>query len=290
MLLESVGEGTSVGVASRLPRAVGLRWFLGLSEAAGTVPGFEPRSDRLTPSAAHAGVRTDASARVSIACHELAGVVEIHDPRLFRPGHEIFCRALAQAAVENFQAWRADIDLNSSMCRLAFNPGEFDRAELARRTAAAVKAAIPALHEKPRGVARESSPLFDLALASGSLTMAVVGAVLPGIPSLPFLVLSLRHAARLSPQFYRFLRRQTWAAALLDHVENSESVRLLDGRCLPKILLVSAFATAVLLMVHPPLPVVMALECGVMAIVCFREAKALQDGRKVALGPNQSLA
>jgi uncharacterized membrane protein YbaN (DUF454 family) len=166
---------------------------------------------------------------------------------------------------------------------LVFNAGEFDRAELARRAAAAVTAATPALRDQPRGAAREASPLVELALAGGSLTMAVAGAVLPGIPSLPFLLLTVRHAARLSPQFDQFLRRQSWASALIEHVENAGGLFRFDGRCLPKALLLTLFAAAVLLILHPPLPVVMALELGVMAVVCFRGAASGQDVRRVAL-------
>lgn len=128
----------------------------------------------------------------------LGGLVEIRDPRLFRPGREAFCRELARSAVENLQARRVDIDLTSSICRLEFDPGEFDRAELASRAAAAVTAATPALNEPPRGPARNATPLVDLALAGGSLTLAVAGAVLPGIPSLPFLVLAAARSAAVA--------------------------------------------------------------------------------------------
>jgi uncharacterized membrane protein YbaN (DUF454 family) len=251
------------------------------------VPGITPAADLILelgpPEPASDAGRLEVRPGVWVECHEQSGIVEIHDPRLFRPGRESFCRALAQSAVEDLQARGVEIALDSSTCRLAFNPGEFDRAELARRAAAAVTAATPALREQPLGAVRDASSLVDLALAGGSLTMAVAGAVLPGIPSLPFLMLTVRHAARLSPQFDQFLRRQSWASALLDHVENSGSLLRLDARCLPQVLLFTVFAAAVFLILHPPLPVVMALELGVMAVVCFRGAASGQDVRRVAL-------
>jgi uncharacterized membrane protein YbaN (DUF454 family) len=265
-----------------------------------------------------------------VECHEQSGVVEIHDPRLFRRGREAFCRALAQAAVEDLQARRVEIVLNSSTCRLAFNPGEFDRAELARRAAAAVTAATPAmrdragtphharagwtkltalatdagisfaqqpsdhpgwsavapiraLHEQPPAAAPDASPLFDLALVGGSLTMAVAGVILPGIPSLPFLLLAARHAVRLSPKLDRLLRSRAWSAAILRRAEASGGLLRLDRRSLLKTLAITVLAMVVLLIVHPPLPVVMALEIVVLAFDCFREMGWLR-GREFALG------
>ena len=82
-----------------------------------------------------------------VACCERSGVVEIHDPRLLRPGHEAFCRALLEAAVVGFEANRGEIDLESATCRLEFGPGQFDRAELAGRAAGAIRAATPAVRE-----------------------------------------------------------------------------------------------------------------------------------------------
>jgi uncharacterized membrane protein YbaN (DUF454 family) len=257
-------------------------------------------------------------------------VVEIRDPRLFRPGREAFCRALAQSAVENLKARRVEIALNTSTCRLAFEPGEFDRTEMARRAAAAVTAATPAMRDRPanthRGragwtkltalatdvemtfaqqpadhpewsavarfraphvqpppTAADVSPLFDLALVGGSLTMAVAGAILPGVPSLPFLVLAARHAIRLSPRIDHFLRRQPGLAAFLNQAEASGTLLRLDRRSLVKTLPITVLATAVLLIVHPPLPVVLVLEIGVMAFVCFREANARLGDREIAL-------
>ncbi len=249
----------------------------------GITPAADPRVEFGSAKPASDAGRLLVRPGVWIECHETSGVVEIHDPRLFRPGREAFCRVLMQSAVEDSQAHRVEIDLDRSMCRLAFNPGQFDRSELARRAAAAVTMATPALREEPRGAVRDPSPLFDLAMAGGSLTMAVAGVVLPGIPSLPFLVLTVRHAARLSPQFDEFLRRQSWASALLDHVEGSGSLLRLDARCLPQMLLFTVFAAAILVILHPPLPVVMALELGVMALVCVRAANGRPDAGAVAL-------
>jgi uncharacterized membrane protein YbaN (DUF454 family) len=269
---ESVGVPGSVAVSAWIP----------------AVPGSIPEADTApgvgSITTASATERLDAGAGVWIECDQPSGMVEIHDPRLFRPGRESFCRALARSALEDLQARRVEISLASSTCRLEFTPGEFDQAALARRAAAAVTAATPALVEQPRAATRDVRPLVDLVLAGGSLTMAVAGAVLPGIPSLPFLVLTVRHAARVSPQFDEFLRRQSWAAALLDHADNTGSILRLDAERLPQVLLCTVFAAAMLMILHPPLPVVMALELGVMAFVCYRGTTGQAGAREMNVG------
>jgi uncharacterized membrane protein YbaN (DUF454 family) len=317
MLLEALLEVTGVGAGAMSPCSRAVPWFPRFAADTGTVPGLEPTAKAIAQPEVRTDSRLDAGAGVRIECHEQEGLVEIHDPRLFRPGREAFCRALAQSAVESLQARRVEIVLDRSTCRLAFNPGEFDRSELARQAAAAVTAATPAmrdragtnhraiarwtrltalstdtgisfaqqpedqsdwlavapirtLHELERAEAPGATPLVDLALLGGSLTMAVAGVLLPGIPSLPFLLLAARHAVRLSPQVDQFVRSQPRLAAMLSHAEASGKLLRLDRQSLVKTLPIAGLAAAALIIVAPPLPVVMALELGVMAFVCCR--------------------
>jgi uncharacterized membrane protein YbaN (DUF454 family) len=217
--------------------------------------------------------RLETGAGVWIECDERQGVVEIHDPRLFRPGREAFCRALTEAAVDRFRALGVQIDLTSSVCRLEFRPGEFDRAGLARRVVQVVEVATavmrntPAQADRPHDDRAGAPRLADLALAGGSLAIAIAGFVLPGVPSLPFLLLATHHAVRVSPSLYSFLRRQGWSAVLIDRVEECGSHFRLDGQSLVKVLPCTVLAAAVLLVAHPPLPVVLGLEIGMMAFV-----------------------
>jgi uncharacterized membrane protein YbaN (DUF454 family) len=216
------------------------------------------------------------------------------------------------------------------MCRLEFRPGEYDRAELARRVAGAVKAAAPSIRDRagstqapraswtiltavaadgglsirrrrgdrpgrvilcdtpasakqPPGAPKGTPRPVHLVLAGGSLTMAVAGAILPGIPALPFLLLTARHAAHLSPGIDRFLRGRPWSAALLSQAEAPGSLLQLDPRTILKMLPPFAIAAAAFLIVRPPLPVVIGLEIGVMAFICFREL-GRPGSREVALG------
>ncbi len=265
----------------------------------------------------------------SVECHERRGVVEIHDPRIFRPGREAFCRALAESAIDRLEARRVEICLTSSMCRLEFKPGEFDTVELGRRVAEAVTAATPAIRDRarsPRGTRASSTVLtprapaarsstgksqeahtgtvvlcnaptpekrppqapdvaprvVHLALTGGSLTMAVAGVILPGIPSLPFLLLAARHAVNLSPKMDRYLRSRSWSAAILGRAEASAGLMRLDRRSLLKAFPIIAVTAAILLIAHPPLPVVIALEVGVMAFACLHDLASARN-RHVAL-------
>ena len=70
---------------------------------------------------------------------------------------------------------------------------------------------------------------------------------------------------------------------LLGHADASGSLLRLNRRSIVRMLVITAFAAPDLLIVHPPLPVVLALEIRVMAIVCIR-AMGRPGGRQVALG------
>jgi uncharacterized protein len=317
MSLATMLDGTSVGLTSSGAFRV-------------VSPTVHTGSRHGPESGANAEDRLEIGDGAWIACDERSGVVEIHNPGLFRPGHEAFCRALAESVVGEFRARRVDIDLTSSMCRLEFRPRECDRAELGRRVAEAVKAAIPAIRERararrgpraswtiltavgaaggvsirrrrvdgsgrtilcdtpvpamtPPGAPKGASRPVHLVLAGGSLTMAVAGAILPGIPALPFLLLTARHAAHLSPGIDRFLKSRPWSAALLKQLEAQGGLMRLDRRSLRKMLPPLGAAAAAFVIVRPPLPVVLGLEIGVMAFVCFREL-GRPGVREAALG------
>ena len=86
--------------------------------------------------------------------------------------------------------------------------------------------------------------------------MDVVGAILQGIPSLPFLLLAADYAIRISPRMERVLRRQPWVATLLDQAEAADCCLQMDRHALNKMLPIILLATSVILIVHPPMPVV----------------------------------
>jgi uncharacterized membrane protein YbaN (DUF454 family) len=247
----------------------------------------------------------------SIGCCETAGVVEIHDPRLLRHGREAFCRALVETAVARCGANRAEVCLGSSTCRMEFGPGRFDRSELASRTAAAVRMATQAVHNAPehqdvirarwgvlsasatpdgavrsartnqiadgrptylplQEILQDSRRLSHLAMAGGSFVLAIGGLILPGVPTLPFLIMTGRHAIHASPRIERLLRRQSWCNVLF--VEANASTRAaLDWRSLSRMVGLGLLLAAGFWILHPPLPVVLGVEIGLMAFLAWRD-------------------
>ncbi len=138
-----------------------------------------------------------------IECSEGSGALRIHDPRLLACGQEAFCRALAQSAVARGGFRRAEICLISATCRLEFEPGRFDRAELAERASSAIRAATAA--RKPRGRGLEpSAPGWTsisafAATEGGAASVWETRPVGPGLLRLRHRVLwSRRLAARLA--------------------------------------------------------------------------------------------
>ena len=107
----------------------------------------------------------------SIECAGGLTFLRIYDRRLFSPGRETFCRALLAAAVSPGGFRRADISLESATCRLEFEPGQFDRAQVAERASAAIRAAAPRLDSRPRDRTKPDSRLTSLtafAITQGS--------------------------------------------------------------------------------------------------------------------------
>lgn len=253
-----------------------------------------------------------------VECCEHSGVVEIRDPRLIRAGQEAFCRALAEAAVMDLGAGLAELNLDASTCRLVFGPGRFDRAELAERAAAAVRAATPRVTkaanereaaarpewtelsafagdgvmvvrewggesaaggivpfdearragDRPRGGRR----LADLAMAGGSLLMTIAGVILPGIPTLPFLIMTAKYAARVSPGFERLVEERPWLSALVAQAEDHEE-QAIDWLAIGRMIGLAALFVAAIVILHPPMPIVLAVELGVMAFFAWRELR-----------------
>ena len=100
--------------------------------------------------------------------------------------------------------------------------------------------------------------------------MAVGGIILPAIPALPVLIMSARYAVRVCPGFEQLLMRQTWCATWLPKAEDPAGATLDWRSSLPMIGL-SALVAAALLIIHPPYPVVIGLELGLMGLFGWLE-------------------
>jgi len=106
--------------------------------------------------------------------------------------------------------------------------------------------------------------LVDLLLAGGTFTVAVAGVIVPGVPTAPFLLLSHHYLHRAAPETLGHLCHLPgvgWMIRKADRAERSWK----DGRALWKSLAWSALSAAVFLVVHPPLPVALAIEFGLAA-------------------------
>ncbi len=126
--------------------------------------------------------------------------------------------------------------------------------------------------EAPAG----SSQALDLAPAGSSFALAVAGVLLPEIPSAPFLMLTAHHLIRSSPTVHHWLLRIPRVGDLVRKLEASGGLKL-DRRSLLKAIGLGLLSAAFLI-VHPPLPLVIALELGLMAFFGVHELEELAGG------------
>ncbi|MGO9469538.1 MAG: DUF454 family protein [Isosphaeraceae bacterium] len=316
-----------------------------------------------------------------IECLEASGSLRIHDHRLLGLGQEAFCRALAQSAVTLGGLRRAEFCLISATCQLEFEPGRFDRADLAQRASSAIRAATAARKPRSRGlqpskpewtslsafaaaeggaasvwevrsvgpgrlrlrhralwrrhrlatrvasllstwpgvcrcrvvpadgdldvefdllalsrvdlmtaaeaalrVARgrgrrtartgpgasasasacddpAANPARDLFAAAASFALAIAGLILPGIPSIPFLLLAVDCLSRGYPPLRPRLLSLPGIGDRLRASDGTESLWL-DPHFVGKTVVLGLLVAALCLVVHPPFPIVLACEFG----------------------------
>ena len=222
------------------------------------------------------------------------GILEIVDPRMFRPGQEMFCRALRDSAISLGGASGVDLDLPAHLCRFHFEPDRFDEAELARRIALAIEAATLALRLESSGFVdgrinrtlqepvtsiggREELPATTdsdrrrcMALGGGSLMAGIAGLIVPGIPSSPFLLLSAHYFLQSSTAFRRWLDGMPKLSEIVRKLEASEGI-VLDRSLLVKSLGMGILLGLMFLVIHPPLPLVVAIELGLTVFFSLHE-------------------
>jgi uncharacterized membrane protein YbaN (DUF454 family) len=247
------------------------------------------------PAPAPKGMKfVDYSTGLRIHCDKGRGSLQVVDPRMIRTGREAFCQVLCAAANSISGASTVDLDLSAHSCRFQFEPGRLNEAELASRVVLAIKAATAAMQMEasvlveglgadavpepamrgvgPKAAAHQAGPdrRRCVALGGGSLLAGAAGLVLPGIPTAPFLLLSAHYFMKSSAAFRRWLDRTPEIADLVRKFETSGET------CLSRSFLVKTLGMAILLgalfvLVHPPLPLVMAIEFGLTAFFGIRE-------------------
>ncbi|NDC53576.1 MAG: DUF454 domain-containing protein [Planctomycetia bacterium] len=131
--------------------------------------------------------------------------LHVSDPRVFRRGNRRFVRTLARelAAVPGVAGARFDLDGGS--CAVVWADGCRGVEQAARSFAAAVAAATagpPAVARahagQPATIVRGPRRILYAAAGGGCLMMTVVGAIVPGIPTVPFLLGASYFLARSS--------------------------------------------------------------------------------------------
>jgi len=108
-----------------------------------------------------------------------------------------------------------------------------------------------------------TSASWDMLIAGGSFVLGAAGLVLPGIPSVPFLVLGCHSLVRAYPQLQPWLDSIPAVGQLLSAPSANEN-KWTDPNFVAKTLILGALVAAFFLIVHPPLPLVLACEVGMM--------------------------
>ncbi len=103
------------------------------------------------------------------------------------------------------------------------------------------------------------NPARALIVAGASFALAVAGLILPGTRSLPFLLLAGDCLGRSYPPLRPRLLSLPGIGDRLRASDTTESLGL-DPHFLGKCLALGLLATALFLVVHPPLPIVLAFE------------------------------
>ncbi len=172
-------------------------------------------------------------------------------------------RGLPGVAACRANPWfgRVEIDIESVSSTVA------DLVTAAEAAFCRESGAVDAAATAPPGGPAETRPgrrLVDLLLAGGTFTVAVAGVIVPGVPTAPFLLLSHHYLHRAVPETYGRLCHLPgvgWLIRKADRAERSWK----DRGALWKSLAWSALSAAVFLVVHPPLPVALAIEFGLAA-------------------------
>ncbi len=107
-----------------------------------------------------------------------------------------------------------------------------------------------------------------MALGGGSLMAGIAGLILPGVPSGSFLLFSAHYFLRSSTTF----GAGSIDARVADIVRKLEASEIfLDQVTLVKTLVMGILLGLMFLVIHPPLPLIMAIELGLAVFYGLRE-------------------
>jgi uncharacterized membrane protein YbaN (DUF454 family) len=162
---------------------------------------------------------------------ERDNVLVVRDPAVFGPGRESFCRRLADALSRQQDVQRVEIGLWSGTCRVEFAAGLVSQAEMAQRFAESVHGALAPAGDAAEpdaeapAVASGLRRVWYLGLAGGSFVMTIVGLIVPGIPTIPFLLATSYYLVRSSPALNRRLRRSRFFGPIFEDLQRHGGLR-----------------------------------------------------------------
>jgi len=168
-------------------------------------------------------------------------------------------------------------------CRVVAADGEldveFDLLALGRvDLMTAAEAALRVVSRRGHGAARSgpdarpslsddsaANPTRDLCAAAASFALAIAGLIVPGIPSVPFLLLA---ADSLSRGYPPLRPRLLSLPGIGDRLRASDTTECLwlDPHFLEKTFVLGLLAAALFLVVHPPFPIILAFELGTLLL------------------------
>lgn len=205
------------------------------------------------------------------------GQLSVRDQRVLHHGRQHLATALLStlAAVDGVAA--ADIDLDRGTCVIRW----VDSTTTARRAAAAFVEALAAARAAEadgvsppivHGVRR----LLFLAAGGGCLVMTVVGAVLPGVPTVPFLLASSYYFARSSRRIHAGLIATPVFGGIVREWEVHHAISRASKLKIAGLTLAVVLTTVTL---SRATPVVMAIVCVVVSTTMYGIFKMPEIGR-----------
>jgi uncharacterized membrane protein YbaN (DUF454 family) len=306
-------------------------------------------------------VREAAFFCLDIEINERAGLVRVHDPRLFQAGQHMFCKRLLAAASEQQEIRRAEVNLATATCWIEFGPGLSTSQALASAFIEAVRQASTETRNKVRrfwwqrvkdsfrrkryrrsnslapcealalepgrieidvqgltvdhdqilrltesltgleavegcvvlssasriaitapGVASGVKRLEYLMLAGGSFALTVLGLIVPGIPTVPFLLATSYYLARSSPRLDEKLRGTVFLGPILQEWEQSGG---LSRRSKDKLIGLSGLIVVVAVVLSPlsPLTTAVIVVLWLLSITWIKRLPDLSTGNSVRL-------
>jgi uncharacterized membrane protein YbaN (DUF454 family) len=270
------------------------------------------------PQRAARGRNRQAANGRTIEIDEDARAIRVHDPQLINSDERAFCRRLIEAVARRPGVSRVEVDLPSASCLVEFGSGRATSREMADVFAGCVGEAVAGASSKrtwgtdPTWLTLSAYPLSGkrllaaggqpvpmqdgssvievatgarrvmyLALAGGAFTMTLVGLVLPGVPTVPFLLMTSYCLARSSPALNARLRQSTFFGPIIVEWEQQGGLSRSSKR---KLMGLTVAIGVVALIVSPltPFAVIAVLLVSALGIYGISLLPGLPDEERAA--------